>query len=396
MEERAAPKERFDRREILVSGSAASGVLLLAGGGFALAAEAGEQLIPWADQPPPVPPPAQGVVKTLTPWESLDSWITPNDKFFGVGHYEWPAIDAATWRLNVVGQVGAPLGYALNDLKARPRQEVTFTLECSGDNGLPFLTSAIGNAKWAGAPLADVLEAAKAKGGAKEVVFFGADRGDEVLRPGTPSELKISEHFARSMSIEDAMSAANILCYEMNGEPLTAARGAPVRLIAPGWFGIANAKWLRRIEVRDTRFMGRFMARDYVTVREESRDGETVVEQTSVGRVLLKSAPARVTRTDGGYRIAGMAWGPTPIAAVEVKIDDGAWMKATLSEADNSPFAWRFWHLDWAATSGEHSITSRAIDAAGKVQPAMDDPIIANKKTYWESNGQITRKVRIV
>ena len=112
--------------------------------------------------------------------------------------------------------------------------------------------------------------------------------------------------------------------------------------------------------------------------------------------VLLKSAPARVTRTDGGYRIAGMAWGPTPIAAVEVKIDDGAWMKATLSEADNSPFAWRFWHLDWAATSGEHSITSRAIDAAGNVQPAMDDPIIANKKTYWESNGQITRKVRIV
>ena len=61
-----------------------------------------------------------------------------------------------------------------------------------------------------------------------------------------------------------------------------------MRLIAPGWFGIANAKWLRRIEVRDTRFMGRFMARDYVTVREESRDGETVVEQTSVGRCLAQ------------------------------------------------------------------------------------------------------------
>jgi DMSO/TMAO reductase YedYZ molybdopterin-dependent catalytic subunit len=396
MEERAAPKERFDRREILVSGSAASGVLLLAGGGFALAAEAGEQLIPWADQPPPVPPPAQGVVRTLTPWESLDSWITPNDKFFGVGHYEWPAIDAATWRLNVVGQVGAPLGYALNDLKARPRQEVTFTLECSGNNGLPFLTSAIGNAKWAGASLADILEAAKIKGGAKEVVFFGADRGDEVLRPGTPLELKFTENFARSMSIDDAMNPANILCYEMNGEPLPAARGAPVRLIAPGWFGIANVKWLRRIEVLETRFMGHFMAHDYVTVREESRDGETVVVQTSVGRGLLKSAPARVTRTGSGYRIDGMAWGPTPITAVEVKIDGGAWTKATLAEADNSPFAWRFWHLDWAATPGEHSITSRAIDAAGNVQPAMDDPRIANKKTYWESNGQITRQIRIV
>jgi DMSO/TMAO reductase YedYZ molybdopterin-dependent catalytic subunit len=217
-----------------------------------------------------------------------------------------------------------------------------------------------------------------------------------VLRPGTPLELKFTENFARSMSIDDAMNPANILCYEMNGEPLPAARGAPVRLIAPGWFGIANVKWLRRIEVLETRFMGRFMARDYVTVREESRDGETVVEQTSVGRGLLKSAPARVTRTGSGYRIDGMAWGPTPITAVEVKIDGGAWTEATLAEADNSPFAWRFWHLDWAATPGEHSITSRAIDAAGNVQPAMDDPRIANKKTYWESNGQITRQIRIV
>ena len=388
--------DSFDRREVLVSGAAASGMLLLAGGRFALAAQAAEQPIPWADQPAPVPPPAQGVVKTLAPWESLDSWITPNDKFFGVGHYEWPAIDAASWRLDVVGQVGAPVGYTLNDLKARPRQEVTFTLECSGNNGLPFLTSAIGNAKWAGASLADILEAAKIKGGAKEVVFFGADRGDEVLRSGTPLELKFTENFARSMSIDDAMNPANILCYEMNGEPLPAAHGSPVRLIAPGWFGIANVKWLRRIEVRETRFMGRFMARDYVTVREESRDGETVIEQTSVGRGLLKSAPARVTRTDNGYRIAGMAWGPKPIDAVEVKVDGGPWMKATLAEADNSPFAWRFWHLDWAATPGEHSITSRAIDAAGNVQPAMDDPSIANKKTYWESNGQITRRINII
>jgi len=181
--------EHIDRREVLLGSGAASGALLL-GRGFASAAETREQLIPWADQPPPVPPPAQAVVKTLTPWENLDSWITPDDKFFGVGHYEWPAIDAATWRLDVVGQVDSPHTYTLNDLKARPRQEVTFTLECSGDNGLPFLTSAIGNAKWAGASVADVLGAAKAKGGAKEVVFFGTDRGDEVLRPGTHPSLR--------------------------------------------------------------------------------------------------------------------------------------------------------------------------------------------------------------
>ena len=171
---------------------------------------------------------------------------------------------------------------------------MTFTLECSGSNGLPFFTSGIGNAQWAGASLADVLKEAAIKGEATEAVFFGADKGPEVLRAGTPGELKFTAHFARSMSIDDAMSPDNILCYEMNGQPLPAAHGAPVRLIAPGWFGIANVKWLHRIEVRNTRFAGRFMGRDYVTVREEERDGEMVVEETSVSHMLLKSAPAQV------------------------------------------------------------------------------------------------------
>ena len=387
--------ENLQRRDVLLRSAAAAGIMLLDRHGFAVAAQASEQLVPWVDQPPTVPPPAQAVIKNLTPWESLDTWITPNDKFFGIGHYEWPVIDAAAWRLDIAGQVGTPISLSLNDLKARPRQDVTFTLECSGNNGLPFFTSAVGNAQWAGASLADILKTAAIKAGAQEVVFFGADRGEEVIRAGTPLELKFTGHFARSMSIADAMSPANMLCYEMNGEPLPAAHGAPMRLIAPGWYGIANVKWLRRIEVLDTPFEGRFMGRDYVTVREESRDGEMVAMETSVGRGLLKSAPARVTKTDGGYRIAGMAWGPIPIDTVEVKIDSGSWIKATLAEEDKSPSAWRFWHLDWRAMPGEHSITSRATDTAGNVQPAMDDPVIANKKTYWESNGQITRRVRI-
>src|SRR6185295_19236041 len=108
----------------------------------------------------------------------------------------------------------------------------------------------------------------------------------------------------------------------MNGAPLPAANGSPLRLIAPGWYGIANVKWLNRIEVRDTRFMSKLMGRDYVTIREEEHDGETVWAETSVGRWRIKSAPARVTRSDAGYRIMGVAWG-APIDKVEVKIDDG-------------------------------------------------------------------------
>jgi DMSO/TMAO reductase YedYZ molybdopterin-dependent catalytic subunit len=389
--------KELQRREFLWSAGTATGLLMLSRYGIGSAlAEGDGRLIEWSDQPAPVPPPAQGIIKNLTPWEKLDSGITPNDKFFAIGHYNWPEIDPATWKLEVFGSVRAPITLTLADLKARPRQSVTYTLECSGNNGLPFFASGIGTAQWGGASLAEILKAAQVHDSAKEVVFYAVDHGDEVIRAGTPLELKFTAPFARSMAIEDAMSPANMLCYEMNNESLPALHGAPVRLIAPGWYGIANVKWLRRIEVRDTRFENRFMGRDYVTVREEQRNGETITSESSVGRALLKSAPARVTENGGKYRISGMAWGPSPIAAVEVKIDDGPWMKATLAAEEKTPFAWRSWHVDWPAKPGEHTITSRAIDAAGNVQPAMDDPIIANKKTYWESNGQITRKVRIM
>ena len=383
----------MQRRDLLRSGALA-GIALLSERAFAQSGAAGEKLIPWSDQPPPVPPPLANVAKGLTRWEDLESWITPNDKFFSIAHYNRPQIDAQTWRLDVSGLVDRPTTLTLEQLTALPRGEVTFTIECSGNNGLPFLTSAIGNARWVGASLADVLRNADLKSSALEVVFFGADSGEETVRKDTPLEFKYTSNFARSMPVADAMNPANLLCYEMNGAPLPAANGFPCRLIVPGWYGVANVKWLTRIEVRDSRFLGRFMGRDYVTIREEQRGGKTIMAETSVGRMLVKSAPARVVQNEGRYRIDGMAWGPRPIAAVDVKIDDGAWKKATLGESQGE-FAWRSWSLDWSPTPGEHTVTSRATDAAGNIQPAPDDPVIANKKTYWESNGQITRHIRI-
>ena len=185
-------------------------------------------------------------------------------------------------------------------------------MECSGNHGFPFFTGGIGNARWAGTPLAAILEEAGVKENGIEVVFWGTDVGDIALKDDI-RDVKMHQNFARSMSLTDAMSPNNILCYEMNGAALPEPNGFPVRLIAPGWYGIANVKWLKRIEIRDTRFMSLLMGRDYVTIREEEHDGETVWAETSVGRALLKSAPARVTRSDAGYRISGAAWGaPSP------------------------------------------------------------------------------------
>jgi len=381
----------MNRRELLLSGAMA-GVAFFSERVFAQSG--GTKVIPWIDQPVAIPPPMQNSIKGLTPWEDLDSQITPNSKFFSIAHYNRPKIDAKTWQLDIGGQVNNQTALTLDRLKAMPHEEVTFTLECSGDNGLPFFQSGVGNARWGGISLAQVLKAAQIKDDALEVVFYGADQGEEVVHQATPLEYKFTANFARSMPVADAMSPVNMLCYEMNGESLPADHGFPCRLIAPGWSGIANVEWLTRIEVVNRRFLNRFMGRDYVTIREEERDGKTIYMETSVGRQLIKSAPARVVERDGRYEIQGMAWGPKPIATVEVKIDDGSWTKADLAQS-KSPFEWQAWRLDWSPAPGDHTIASRAIDTAGTVQPAMDDPVIANKKTYRESNGQITRHVRI-
>ena len=255
----------MQRRELLWSGAVA-GIAMVAGRAFAQTS--GEKSIAWTDLPPPIPPPAQNAIHNLTAWELLNSWITPNDKFFSIAHYNRPTIDAAAWRLNLSGLV-RPTALTLDQLKAVPRQDVTFTLECSGNNGLPFAQSMIGNAQWTGAKLADVLRSAGIQDKAAEVVFYGADQGEDVANRGAPYEVKYTDTFARSMPIAEAMNPANILCYEMNGAPLPAANGYPLRLIAPGWFGIANVKWLTHIEVLDHRYPGRFMSSG---IRHHARD----------------------------------------------------------------------------------------------------------------------------
>jgi DMSO/TMAO reductase YedYZ molybdopterin-dependent catalytic subunit len=162
---------------------------------------------------------------------------------------------------------------------------------------------------------------------------------------------------------------------------------------------VANVKWLTRIEVIDHRYAGRFMARDYVSIREQQRNGETVWTFTTVSHDRLKSAPAKVTRNGNRYAIMGAAWG-APIAAVQVRIDNGPWRAAKLCgrrpSGRSKGYAWRFWTFDWGRpAAGEYRITSRAFDIDGNVQPAPSDPFLASRRTYWEANGHITRRVLI-
>lgn len=377
----------MNRRDFLRnSGLTLTGILLSPWAVYAFPSREGETKILFSDQPPK-PPSERG----LLDWNELDSFITPNDKFFNVSHYNKPIVNVESWNLEISGLVENPIKLTIDEIKSRPKKDVTFTLECSGNHGFPTFTGAIGNAKWGGTPLAPILKEAGIKEDGIEVIFFGHDEGEEKRRGVT-----MRQNFARSMSVEDALQDTNLLCYEMNGVPLPQPNGAPLRLIAPGWYGIACVKWLKRIEVRNTRFMGKFMARDYVTMRKETRpDGETVWMETSVGRTQIKSLSAYVTYLDGNYRIYGAAWG-APIQKVEVSIDGGPWQEATIDPEEDHEFAWKIWHLNWEnPTSGEHTVVSRAIDTKGNIQPAADSEYIQGKHTYWESNGQVVRKINI-
>jgi len=377
----------FTRRDLL-KGSVAFAALAFAHDPLSLFGlddpSAEETLVPFLDPQP------KG---KMLYWQDLTSWITPNDQVFSVSHYDKPDLDAAKWHLEISGLVRKPRTLSLDEIKARRRKSVIATLECSGNSANPGFAGAIGNVKWTGTPLSALLKGCGPLDRAIEVAFFGADEKVETIR-----EQDYLQNFARSLSIRDAMRDDILLAYEMNDQPLEKGHGAPLRLVVPGWFGIAWVKWLTRIELLDRRYMSKYMAREYVTLRGEERAGKTVWRETSVGPMDLKSVVARVTRRkDGSLRVTGAAWTDgTPLRAVELKLDEEPWAPVQLDTRQRSKFAWTLWSYDWKKPpAGEHTLVSRALDAEGRVQPAANDPGIKLKRTYWEANEQWPRKIRI-
>jgi DMSO/TMAO reductase YedYZ molybdopterin-dependent catalytic subunit len=241
------------------------------------------------------------------------------------------------------------------------------------------------------------LSNAGVKSTGREVVFFGADHGEEEVEWRT-QKFKVDQQFGRSLSREDALSAGPFLAHALNGEPLTINQGFPLRLVMPGWYGVANVKWLSQIHVQHERYLGKFQARWYRTMRAETIGGEVKYKEASVERMRVKSAIARITRNGSSHRVLGfILHDGTPIKSVEVKVDDGAWQPATLDPATNggnSKYSWKLFTYAWnGATPGEHTIVSRATDANGVVQPTAEE--LKTKMTFLEDNSQFPRKVTI-
>ena len=379
------------RREILKGGLAVAGLSALGFPDWVLPVLAqGETLVPFTDLPATQPAPAPD--RRLLDVRTIEGPLTPRDSFFTTQHYGHPTVDPQAFRLTVSGLVNKPLSLSLDELRRMKTAEITFGFECSG-NRRP-LQGLCSNGHWAGVPLRTVLDHAGVKNEAKEFVFFGADRGDEEVEFRT-QKFTVNQQFGRSLSREKALSAEPILAYSMNGEPLTKHQGFPLRLIVPGWYGVANVKWLSEIHAQEDQYLGKYQARWYRTLRGEMINGEMKWTEAAVTSMQLKSFIARVTRSGDHHTVRGVILHDgTPIKSVEVKIDDGPWQPAAMDKATSEKYSWKLFSYTWnGATPGEHTLVSRVTDVTGLVQPTEKD--LENKKTFLEDNSQYPRKVMV-
>ena len=379
------------RRHFLEGGLALGGIAATASMPFwsALALAQDEALVPFTDVPdgftaPPVTPGGFHFLDTRL----IETFYTPIDDFYIVQHYGQPVVPEATYRLRVTGMVERSVEIGLAELKSLPKVEIDAGFECGGNNAGIF-HGLIGNARWGGVRLRDLLSEAGVQPGGIEVVFYGADKGTEKIR-----DVDAEQSFGRSLHIEDAMRPEVLVAYEMNGAPLNLYHGAPVRLVVPGWYGVANVKWLEQIHVQDRRYMGRFMARDYVTLQRTDVGGVERWEERSVTKMQLKSSIIRVTRRGDAHTITGFVLNDgTPLRSVEVKIDDGPWQAAQV-DPEATQYSWKLFRYAWAAaTPGEHRIVSRVTDVNGQVQATAEE--MPPKPSRWENYAQFPRTVTI-
>jgi DMSO/TMAO reductase YedYZ molybdopterin-dependent catalytic subunit len=302
--------------------------------------------------------------------------VMPNAHFYVRNHFAVPAIDGPQWRLRVGGLVRRPLRLSLRDLVNLPARVETVTLECAG-NGRSLLTpnvggeqwglGAVSTAEWTGVPLAELLDRAGVKSSAREVVFRGAD-GASAEKSGYASR------FERSLTLDEVRQCEVLLAYAMNGEPLPVQHGYPVRVIVPGWYGVAAVKWLTEIEVIGDSFSGHFQTEKYVY--EWERDGRIEREPVRLQRVraLITQPGADEVVQIGPIAVRGLAWsGVAPIARVEVSVNGEAWQPAQVLDA-GSRHSWQRWELIVRIDRrGRNSVRARAIDQAGRTQPEQPE-----------------------
>jgi sulfane dehydrogenase subunit SoxC len=321
------------------------------------------------------------------PLEALRRPITPIGMHYVLIHFDVPDVDPAGFELVVDGRVRAPAALTLADLHARPAVSMPVMMECAGSGrahpaprpvSAPWHDEAIGCAEWTGTPLRGVLEDAGLLDDAVELLFTAYDRG---LDQG------VEQDYQRSLPIDEAMREDVLLAYGMNGQPLPASHGFPLRLIVPDWYGMASVKWLRSITAIAQPFEGVQQTLLYRYRRSEDDPGTPVTQKKPRALMAPPGIPEFLTRSRhvraGRTLIEGRAWsGPDPVSRVEFSADGGrTWDDARL-EAPNGKHGWSAWSYEWEPRgTGDHELCVRATDTAGNVQP-LDNADTWNQGGY--------------
>lgn len=312
------------------------------------------------------------------PLSGFSDYITPIEHFFVRTHVYVPTVNANEWRLKIDGEVAGPQTLTLDDLKKLPAVELISVVECAGNGrgffqphvaGSQWTTGAVGNGRFRGVRLADVLKHAGMKDSAREILFDGAD-----VPLGTMPD------FQRSIPVKKALDPHTLLAYEMNGEALPVKHGFPLRVVAPGWASDSWVKWVTGIRVLDKEHDGFWMKSAYRRPTHPVAPGAAVpndkmVPVTSLRIKSVIADPLNGTQLAVGKpaRIRGVAWSGDagPVTAVEVSVDGGrAWKSAALRSDQRTQFGWRQWEFSWTPEQESYyTILARARDAAGNTQP---------------------------
>jgi sulfane dehydrogenase subunit SoxC len=321
------------------------------------------------------------------PLEALRRPITPIGMHYVLIHFDVPDVDAATYELTIEGRVRNPAALTLEDLRARPAVTMPVVMECAGSGrarlaprpiSAPWHDEAIGCAEWTGTPLRGILEEAGLLDDAVEVLFTGHDRG---------IDQGVEQDYQRSLTVEEAMLEDVLLAYAMNGRPLPASHGFPLRLVVPDWYGMASVKWLRSITAIAQPFEGVQQAQLYRYRSSEDDPGTPVTHKRPRALMAPPGVPEFLTRARhvpaGRMLVEGRAWsGADPVTRVEFSADGGrTWQDARLEERIGR-HGWSAWSYEWDAdVPGDYELCVRATDAAGDVQP-LDSSEAWNRGGY--------------
>jgi sulfite dehydrogenase len=315
-----------------------------------------------------------------TPLRYFETDLTPNGAFFVRWHLSGipTTVDPQSFRLEVGGQVNKPVSLSLSELRSKFEPVSLVALaQCAGNfrslfeprvPGGQWASGAMGNARWKGVRLKDVLDAAGVMPGAVQVGLRGLDVPP---LPTTPV-------FQKSLQIEHARDGEVMIAYEMNGEPLPMLNGYPIRLIVPGWYATYWVKSLATITVLDQPLKTFWMDKAYripdnPRANEEPQHLATAtvpINRMPVHSIFVKPGPGEQLRTAQRYELSGLANdGDSGIRRVEISQDGGkSWSDATLG-ADLGKYSWRQWKADWTpAAKGTYKLMVRATSNSGEMQ----------------------------